>query len=91
MNFQAASAFFVVFGIDPGPGPQPAGALVLTTGAVHVADLAGDLGRLGSSSEPAADVASYHMAALLWLIALRHSVKPACAAPGSPCALIRLT
>ena len=33
---------------------------------------------------PAADVASYHIATLLWLIAFRHSVKPAFVAPSSP-------
>ena len=66
MNFAAASWFLAGLLDGPRPGVQPARGLGLVHRRRGVADLALDR-RVRASSEPAADVASYHMATLPWL------------------------
>ena len=84
MNFHALSLFLLAFWTAQAHVYSHPELDVLSTGAGAYPNLP-LMGESLASSEPAADVASYHMADLPWVRLLRHSVKPACGAPASPC------
>jgi hypothetical protein len=85
MNFQALSCLALFFSIAHAQVYSQPEASVSLTGACAYAILP-FTGESGASRLPAAEVASYHIAALLCVVAVRHSANPACAAPASPCA-----
>src|SRR5215211_4643386 len=88
MNFHALSCFWLFFSIAHAQVYSQPDAFVSLTGAWAYAILP-LTGESGASRLPAAEVASYHIATLLWVVAVRHSANPACAAPASPCAFTR--
>ena len=83
MNFQALSFFLLACWMPHDQAYSQPELLVSTTGAAAypIFPLTGES---AASSEPAADVASYHIATLPWTMLFRHSVNPACGAPVSP-------
>src|SRR5690349_24988631 len=83
MNFSAASCFLEAACMAQDQVHSQPEDVVSLTGAwaYPILPLTGES---SASRAPAADVASYHMAVLLWLMLFRHSVNPACAAPASP-------
>src|SRR5215218_4415139 len=90
MNFQALSFLVLACWMPHDHAYSHPELFVLTTGAATYPILP-LTGESAASSEPAAEVASYHMAALPWIRLFRHSVNPACGAPFSPCARTRST
>ena len=90
MNFQALSFFSLACWMLHDQAYSQPELFVCTTGAATYPILP-LTGESSASSEPAALVASYHIAALPWTMLFRHSVKPACGAPISPCARTRST
>src|SRR5215211_1421498 len=87
-NFQALSCFWLFFSIAHAQVYSQPDASVSFTGACAYAILP-FTGESGASRLPAAEVASYHIATLPWVVAVKHSANPACAAPASPCAFTR--
>src|SRR6266568_4766029 len=90
MNFQALSFFWLACWMLHDQAYSQPELFVLTTGA-GAYPIFPRTGESAASSDPAADVASYHIATLPWTVLLRHSVNPACGAPASPCARTRST
>src|SRR5687767_2206200 len=88
MNFQALSCLVLFFSIAHAQVYSQPDASVSLTGAWAYAILP-FTGESGASRLPAAEVASYHMATLPWVVAVKHSANPACAAPASPWAFTR--
>src|SRR5919205_3396435 len=84
MNFHALSFLWLACWMLHDQAYSQPELLVTTTGAAAYPILP-RTGHSAASSDPAAEVASYHMATLPWTTLLRHSVKPACGAPTSPC------
>src|ERR1051326_7016649 len=91
MNFHAASLRGEVSGMARDQEYNQPDDGVATTGAGAYPICPATVDSAGSSTVPAADVASYHMAAWPWPNCVAHSEKPACDAPGSPCWRTRST